>query len=122
MYAVNPCLQKKLAHDPMKDFELLTVAVRAPNVLVAKPDLPVHTLPDMIAHLKKNPGKVTFASAGNGSSDHLTAELFWQKSGTSGLHVPYKGGAPAITDLLGGQSMRPSSTSIARLRTSKRGS
>jgi tripartite-type tricarboxylate transporter receptor subunit TctC len=50
------------------------------------------------------PGKMTFASSGNGSSDHLTAELFWQKSGTSGLHVPYKGGAPAMTDLLGGQT------------------
>ena len=58
---------------------------------------------DVIAYLKANPGKMTFASSGNGSSDHLTAELFWQQTGTSGLHVPYKGGAPAITDLLGGQ-------------------
>jgi tripartite-type tricarboxylate transporter receptor subunit TctC len=103
VYAVNPWLQKKLTYDPMKDFELLTVAVRAPNVLVTNSNMPVNSLPEMIAHLKKNPGKVTFASAGNGTSDHLTAELFWQKSGTSGLHVPYKGGAPAITDLLGGQ-------------------
>jgi tripartite-type tricarboxylate transporter receptor subunit TctC len=104
VYAVNQFLQKGLAYNPQRDFDLLTVAVRAPNVLVARPDLPANTIQDLLAWLKKNPGKVNFASSGNGSSDHLTAELFWQKSGTSGLHVPYKGGAPAITDLLGGQT------------------
>jgi tripartite-type tricarboxylate transporter receptor subunit TctC len=104
VYAVNPVLQKNLAYDPSKDFDLLTVAVRAPNVLVASPNVQAANMAELIAFLKKNPGKVTFASSGNGSSDHLTAELFWQKSGTSGLHVPYKGGAPAITDLLGGQT------------------
>jgi tripartite-type tricarboxylate transporter receptor subunit TctC len=104
VYAVNPFLQKGLAYNPQRDFDLLTVAVRAPNVLVARPNLPANTVPEFVAYLKKNPGKVNFASSGNGSSDHLTAELFWQKSGTSGLHVPYKGGAPAITDLLGGQT------------------
>jgi tripartite-type tricarboxylate transporter receptor subunit TctC len=104
VYAVNPVLQKNLAYDPAKDFDLLTVAVRAPNVLVANPSLPVNTVAELIAHLKKNPNKLTFASSGAGSSDHLTAALFWQKSGTSGLHVPYKGGAPAITDLLGGHA------------------
>jgi tripartite-type tricarboxylate transporter receptor subunit TctC len=103
VYSVNPVLQKNLAYDPSRDFDLLTVAVRAPNVLVANPNLQANNIAEMIAYLKKNPGKVTFASSGGGSSDHLTAALFWQKSGTSGLHVPYKGGAPAITDLLGGQ-------------------
>lgn len=104
VYAVNPFLQKNLAYNPQRDFDLLTVAVRAPNVLVARADLPANNVAELLAYLKKNPGKVNFASSGNGSSDHLTAELFWQKSGTSGLHVPYKGGAPAITDLLGGQT------------------
>ena len=104
VYAVNPFLQKNLAYNPQRDFDLLTVAVRAPNVLVARADLPANNMAELLAYLKKNPGKVNFASSGNGSSDHLTAELFWQKSGTSGLHVPYKGGAPAITDLLGGQT------------------
>ncbi len=104
VYAVNPVLQKNLAYDPSKDFDLLTVAVRAPNVLVASPNVQAANMAELVALLKKSPGKVTFASSGNGSSDHLTAELFWQKSGTSGLHVPYKGGAPAITDLLGGQT------------------
>jgi tripartite-type tricarboxylate transporter receptor subunit TctC len=103
VYSVNPILQKNIAYDPSKDFDLITVAVQAPNVLVANPNIPSKNVAEFIAHLKKNPDKVSFASSGAGSSDHLTAALFWQKSGTSGLHVPYKGGAPAITDLLGGQ-------------------
>jgi tripartite-type tricarboxylate transporter receptor subunit TctC len=103
VYSVNPVLQKGITYDPAKDFDLLTVAVRAPNVLVASSNFPAKNVNELIAYLKKNPGKVTFASSGAGSSDHLTAALFWQKSDTSGIHVPYKGGAPAITDLLGGQ-------------------
>jgi tripartite-type tricarboxylate transporter receptor subunit TctC len=104
VYAMNPWLNKALSYDPSKDFDLLTVAVRAPNVLVASSNVKANTVQELIAYLKQNPGKVSFASSGNGSSDHLTAELFWQKTGTSGTHVPYKGGAPAITDLLGGQT------------------
>jgi len=92
-----------MQYDALKDFDLITVAVQAPNVLVVPAKSPYKTVAEVIAHLKANPGKMTFASSGNGSSDHLTAELFWQQTGTSGLHVPYKGGAPAITDLLGGQ-------------------
>ncbi len=103
VYAVNPFLQKNLAYDPARDFDLLTVAVRAPNVLVANPRFPANTLQELVAYMKKNPGKVSFASSGAGSSDHLTAALFWQKSSTDGLHVPYKGGGPAISDLLAGQ-------------------
>lgn len=103
VYAVNPFLQKNLGYDPAKDFDLLTVAVRAPNVLVANPNFPAKTLPELVSYMKKNPGKVSFATSGAGSSDHLTAALFWQKSATEGLHVPYKGGAPAISDLLAGQ-------------------
>ncbi|WP_011299841.1 Bug family tripartite tricarboxylate transporter substrate binding protein [Cupriavidus necator] len=103
VYAVNPFLQKNLGYDPAKDFDLLTVAVRAPNVLVANPNFPAKTLQELVSYMKKNPGKVSFATSGAGSSDHLTAALFWQKSATEGLHVPYKGGAPAISDLLAGQ-------------------
>jgi tripartite-type tricarboxylate transporter receptor subunit TctC len=102
VYAVNPVLKKGLTYDPSRDFDLLTVAVRAPNVLVAPANFPANSVDELIAHLKKNPGKVTFANSGAGSSDHLTAALFWQKTGTNGIHVPYKGGAPAISDLLGG--------------------
>lgn len=100
---IAPHLIKGMQYDALKDFDLITVAVQAPNVLVVPAKSPHKTVADVIANLKANPGKMTFASSGNGSSDHLTAELFWQQTGTSGLHVPYKGGAPAITDLLGGQ-------------------
>lgn len=104
VFAINPALFKDLKYDPRADFDLLSVIVRTPNVLVANPDFPVKNVQELIAHLKANPGKVTFASSGTGSSDHLTAALFWQKTGTSGLHVPYKGGGPAINDLIGGHS------------------
>ncbi|MDR6534988.1 tripartite tricarboxylate transporter substrate binding protein [Variovorax soli] len=100
---IAPHLIKGLQYDPLKDFDLITVAVQAPNVLVVPAGSPHKTVADVIAYEKKNTGKMTFASSGNGSSDHLTAELFWQQTGTTGLHVPYKGGAPAITDLLGAQ-------------------
>lgn len=93
----------KVAYDAAKDFDYLTVAVQAPNVLVVPAASPFKTVADLIAAEKAKPGALTFASAGNGSSDHLSAELFWLQTGTSGLHVPYKGGAPAITDLLGSQ-------------------
>jgi len=93
---------KGVPYDAMKDFDLLTVAVQAPNVLVVPAASPLKSVAEVLAHEKKEPGRMTFASSGNGSSDHLTAELFWQQTGTTGTHVPYKGGAPAITDLLGG--------------------
>jgi ABC-type amino acid transport substrate-binding protein len=86
-----------------KDFDYLTVAVQAPNVLTVPVNSPHKSLADVLAFHKANPGKMSFASAGNGTSDHLTAELFWQQTGTTGLHIPYKGGAPAMSDLLGGQ-------------------
>jgi len=104
VFAINPALFKDLRYDPQKDFDLLTIAVRTPNVLVVNPAFPVNSVRELIEHLKKNPGKVTFASSGTGSSDHLTAALFWQKTGTSGIHVPYRGGGPAINDLVGGHA------------------
>ena len=104
VYATNPFLQKGLQYDPAKDFDLLTVAVRAPNVLVAHPSVPAKNVAELVDYLKKNPEKISFASSGAGSSDHLTAALFWQRTGTTGIHVPYKGGAPAISDLLAGHA------------------
>ena len=102
-YVIGPHLIKGVAYDPLKDFDYITVAVQAPNVLAVPASSAHKTLADLLAFLKANPGKMSFASAGNGTSDHLTAELFWQETQTSGLHVPYKGGAPAMSDLLGGQ-------------------
>lgn len=104
VFAINPVLYKNLRYDPQKDFDLLSQLVRTPNVLVANPSFPANTVGELIGHLKKNPGKVTFASSGTGSSDHLTAALFWQKTGTTGIHVPYKGGGPAINDLVAGHA------------------
>ncbi|MDB5849948.1 MAG: hypothetical protein JWP29_3700 [Rhodoferax sp.] len=102
-YVITPHLLKTVPYDALKDFDYISIPVQAPNVLVATPAQAARTVADVVALLKKNPDKVTFASSGNGASDHLAAELFWQQSGTQGLHVPYKGGAPAINDLLGGQ-------------------
>jgi tripartite-type tricarboxylate transporter receptor subunit TctC len=101
-YAINPVLYKDLGYEPRRDFDLLTVAVRTPNALVAHANFPPNTVAELIAYLKKNPNQVSFASSGTGSSDHLTAALFWQKTGTTGIHVPYKGGSAAHLDLISG--------------------
>ncbi|WP_127088589.1 Bug family tripartite tricarboxylate transporter substrate binding protein [Aquabacter cavernae] len=103
VFSINPALYDSLPYAP-KDMDLLTQAVRTPNVLVASPNFPANTVQELVEYLKKNPNKVTFASSGIGSSDHLTAALFWQKTGTQGVHVPYKGGGPAINDLMGGHA------------------
>ena len=102
-FVIAPHLLKSVPYDALKDLDLLTVAVQAPNVLVVPAASKLTSVAEVIAQMKKEPGKLSFASSGNGSSDHLTVELFWQQTATSGLHIPYKGGAPAITDLLGGQ-------------------
>lgn len=102
-FAVTPHLQKSVSYDATKDFDYISVPVQAPNVLVANVARSERTVDDVLALLRKTPGKVSFASSGNGSSDHLSAELFWQQTKTEGVHVPYKGGAPAINDLLGNQ-------------------
>jgi len=93
----------KVNYDALKDLDPITVVVQAPNVLVVPAASAHKSLADVIAYQKANPGKMTFASSGNGSSDHLTAELFWQQTNTSGVHIPYKGGGPVMTDLLGNQ-------------------
>jgi tripartite-type tricarboxylate transporter receptor subunit TctC len=100
---IGPHLLKAIGYDPVKDLDYITVAVQAPNVLAVPGNSPYNSVADVLASLKANPGRMTFASSGTGSSDHLTAELFWQETHTKGLHIPYKGGAPAMTDLLGGQ-------------------
>ena len=102
-FVVTPHMVKNVPYDASKDFDYITIPVQAPNVLVASPTQKARSVSEVIAALKANPGKISFASSGNGSSDHLSAELFWQQTGTEAVHVPYKGGAPAITDLLGGQ-------------------
>lgn len=102
-FVIAPHLIKGVQYDALKDLDPITVAVQAPNVLVVPIASPYKSVAELLAGLKKTPGKVSFASSGNGSSDHLSAELFWQQTNTEGLHIPYKGGGPAINDLLGGQ-------------------
>jgi tripartite-type tricarboxylate transporter receptor subunit TctC len=102
-FVIAPHLLAKVPYDALKDFDYITVAVQAPNVLVVPANSPHKSMADVIAFHKAKPNTFTLASSGNGSSDHLTAELFWLQTGTTGIHVPYKGGGPVMTDLLGGQ-------------------
>jgi tripartite-type tricarboxylate transporter receptor subunit TctC len=100
---IVPHLMASVPYNPVSDFDYLTVGVQSPNVLVVPANSPYKTLADLIAALKNNPGKLSFGSSGSGSSDHLATEIFWQQTSTSGIHVPYKGGGPAIGDAVGGQ-------------------
>ena len=102
-FAINEALYKSLSYNPSQDFTYLTQAVRNPNVLVAPPSFPANTVAELVEYAKKHPGAVSYASSGTGSSDHLSAILFRQRTDTTGVDVPYKGGGAAIADLLGGQ-------------------
>lgn len=102
-HAINQSLYKKMAFDPVKDFAPLTRVAMVPNLLVANPSKPYKTVKELIAYAKANPGRVTFGSSGNGSSIHLSGELFNAMAKVDMVHVPYKGSAPAVTDLVGGQ-------------------
>lgn len=102
-FVIGPHLVKNPGYDPLKDFDYITLAVQAPNVLTVPAASPHKTFADLLKSMRAHPDKMTFASAGNGTSDHLTAELFWQETGSKAVHIPYKGGAPAMSDLVGGQ-------------------
>ena len=104
VFAINQVLYKNLGYETQRDFDLLSVAVRTPNALVTSASFPPNTVAEFIDYLKKNPNQVSFASSGTGSSDHLTAALFWQKTGTTGIHVPYKGGSAAHLDIIAGNA------------------
>ena len=101
--SIGPFAMAKMPFDPAKDLSLITTVVRVPEVLVINPTLPAKTLAELVAHLKANPGKVNFGSAGPGSITHLAVELLKVEAGVDAVHVPYKGAAPAVNDLLGGQ-------------------
>jgi tripartite-type tricarboxylate transporter receptor subunit TctC len=102
-FAINPSLYQKLSYEPLRDFAPVTLGVNAPIMLVAHPLVPAATAAELIAYAKANPGKLSFASAGTGSAQHLAGELFKSMAGIDIVHVPYKGSAPAVTDLLGGK-------------------
>jgi tripartite-type tricarboxylate transporter receptor subunit TctC len=102
-HGVNPAIYKKLPYDPIKDFSPITELVKAPGVLVVNPKLPVNSFDDLLKYLKANPGKVSYASPGNGTIGHMWGELFKSTTNTFMVHIPYRGAGPALTDLIGGQ-------------------
>jgi tripartite-type tricarboxylate transporter receptor subunit TctC len=102
-HAINEALYKKMPFNPAKDFAPLTRVANVPNLLVANPKQPFKTVPELIAYAKAHPGEVNFGSSGSGSSIHLSGELFKSMAKVDMVHVPYKGSAPAVTDLLGNQ-------------------
>jgi len=101
--AINPALYAKMAFDPNKDLAPVAALVSLNNVLVVHPSVPAKTVQEVIALAKKDPGKWTYASSGNGTSIHMSGAMFTQLTGTDMLHIPYKGSGPAVTDLLAGQ-------------------
>jgi len=101
--SINPSLYKKMPYDAAKDFVPITRAAMVPNLLVVNKDAPFNTLPEMMAYEKANPGKLTYGSSGNGTTLHLSGELFNLMAGSKITHIPYKGSTPAVADLMGGQ-------------------
>jgi len=102
-FATNPSLYKSLPFDVEADFAPIALTAFIPNLLVVNPSVPANTIAELIAYLKANPEKVNFGSSGNGSSQHISAALFNSLAGVQMAHISYRGGAPAVNDLLGGQ-------------------
>lgn len=101
--AINPSLYRNVPYDPVRDFSPITLGITVPNILVVHPAVAATSVRELIALAKAKPGKIAFASAGNGTSGHLALELFRQSSGIDVVHVPYKGGGPALTEVIAGQ-------------------
>jgi len=104
-HGVNPAVYKKLPYDPIKDFVAVTELVKAPGVVVVNAALPVKNFAELIAYLKANPGKLSYASPGNGTIGHMWGELFKSSTNTFMVHIPYRGAGPALNDVVGGQVM-----------------
>jgi tripartite-type tricarboxylate transporter receptor subunit TctC len=102
-HAINASLYKKMPYDTVKDFAPITLVASVPNIVVVHPSVPAKSIKELLALAKSKPGQLTFASSGNGSSIHLSGELFKSMAGVDMLHVPYKGSGPAVSDLIGGQ-------------------
>ena len=103
MVSVNPHIYPRMAFDPAKDLVPVAAAARVLVYLVVKPSIPADNIKDFIAYVKANPGKLSYGSPGNGSSPHLAGEMFKSQAGLFAVHVPYRGAAPALQDLLAGQ-------------------
>ncbi|HEX9719396.1 MAG TPA: tripartite tricarboxylate transporter substrate binding protein [Ramlibacter sp.] len=104
VFAINAGLFSKLPYDPLKDFAPISVLVSTPNVLVVPASSRFNSAQELARYMKQNPGKLSYATSGTGSSDHLTGELFKKAVGGFAVHIPYRGGAPAMQDIIGGQA------------------
>ena len=102
-HTINPKLYPKLPFDVEKDFEPISLSAMIPQILVVHPSVPANNVQELIAYAKAQPGKLNYASVGTGSPGHIAGELFKLKTGVDIVHVPYKGGGPAVTDTIGGQ-------------------
>jgi tripartite-type tricarboxylate transporter receptor subunit TctC len=120
--AINATLYDTLSYDFIRDIAPIAAIMRVPNVMEVNPSVPVKTVPEFIAYAKANPGKLNFASPGNGTTAHVAGELFKMMAGVNMIHVPYRGGAPAVADLIAGQvqvSFDTMPTSIEHIRAGK---
>ncbi len=120
-HGINPNLRKKLPYDALKDFEAVSLIASAPLLVVVHPSLPVKSVKDLVAVARSRPGQINYASNGAGGSSHLGVELFNMMTGTKMVHVPYKGLAPALTDLLSGEVQVMFSSAVAMLPQVKAG-
>ena len=102
-HAMNPALVENVGYDPVKDFVAVAPVATIPFVLIVRPSVPVNNLGEFVQYAKAHPGKINYASAGNGTSNHLAGELFQQTAGIDMVHIPYKGSAPALQDVIAGQ-------------------
>jgi tripartite-type tricarboxylate transporter receptor subunit TctC len=121
-HTIAPGMYKSLSYDFIRDFDPITVVAEVPNVLLVNPSMPVKTSAELIAYAKANPGKVNFGSAGPGSVEHLAGELYRSMAGVNITHVPYKGGAPMMTDLIAGHIQMAIETSGSALQHIRAGS
>jgi tripartite-type tricarboxylate transporter receptor subunit TctC len=114
-FTVNPALKRVLPYDPVQQFESIGLIGSSPLVLLAHPAVPAATVPELVALARSQPGKLSFGSFGAGTTSHLAGELFKVMTGADLLHVPYKGSAPAMTDLIGGQIPLTFDTNVAAM-------
>jgi tripartite-type tricarboxylate transporter receptor subunit TctC len=112
-HTMAPGIYRKLSYDFEKDFDPITIAASVPNILIVNPSVPAKSVPELIAYIKANPGKVSYGSAGVGSTEHMSGALFRSLTGTDIVHVPYRGGAPMLADLMAGHIQMSIETSGA---------
>jgi tripartite-type tricarboxylate transporter receptor subunit TctC len=120
-HGINPNLRRKIPYDPLRDFDAVSLVASAPLLVVVHPSLPIKSVKQLVALAKARPGQINYASNGAGGSSHLAVELFNMMSGTKMTHIPYKGLAPALTDLLSGEVQVMFSSAVAMLPQVKAG-